>query len=100
MVKNPLPMQEIVLIPVLGRSPGQGNSNPLCYSCLGNPMDRGPWQATLHGVTKEFEVTYQQQHGCFHAKTIGCNSCKRYYLDHKPKIFTVWPLLFCFTLIN
>ena len=35
-----------VLIPEWGRSPGEGNSNPLQYSCLGNPMDRGTWKAT------------------------------------------------------
>ena len=40
------------LIPGLGRSPGGGNSNPLQYSCLGNPMDRGAWRATVHGVAK------------------------------------------------
>ena len=34
----------------LGRSPGEGNGNPLQYSCLENPMGRGPWQATVHGV--------------------------------------------------
>ena len=39
-------------IPVLGRSPGEGNSNPLQYSCLGNPMDRGTWWATVHGVAR------------------------------------------------
>ena len=39
-------------IPGLGRSPGEGNGNPLQYSCLGNPMDRGAWQATVHGVTR------------------------------------------------
>ena len=39
-------------IPGLGRSPGEGNSNPLQYSCLENPMDRGAWQATVHGVAK------------------------------------------------
>ena len=39
-------------IPGLGRSPGEGNGNPLQYSCLGNPMDRGIWQATFHGVAK------------------------------------------------
>ena len=38
--------------PGLGRSPGEGNGNPLKYSCLENPMDRGAWQATVHGVTK------------------------------------------------
>ena len=35
-----------------GRSPGKGNSNPLQYSCLENPMDRGAWWATVHGVPK------------------------------------------------
>ena len=40
------------LIPGLGRSPGVGNGNPLQYSCLENSMDRGAWQATVHGVTK------------------------------------------------
>ena len=40
------------LIPGLGRSPGEGNGNPLQYSCLENPMDRGAWQATVHGVAK------------------------------------------------
>ena len=39
-------------IPESGRSPGGGNGNPLQYSCLENPMDRGAWQATVHGVTK------------------------------------------------
>ena len=40
------------LIPGLGRSPGEGNVNPLQYSCLQNPMVRGAWQVTVHGVTK------------------------------------------------
>ena len=39
-------------IPELGRSPGEGNGNPLLYSCLENSMDRGDWQATVHGVAK------------------------------------------------
>ena len=39
-------------IPGLGRSPGDRNGNPLQYSCLENPMDRGAWQATDHGVVK------------------------------------------------
>ena len=39
-------------IPGLGRSPGEGNGNLLQYSCLENPMDRGAWQATVHGVAK------------------------------------------------
>ena len=41
----------------LGRSPGEGNDYPLQYSCLGNPMDRGAWQAAVHGVTKEWDTT-------------------------------------------
>ena len=40
------------LIPGLGRSPGEGNGNPLRYSCLENLMDRGAWWAAVHGVTK------------------------------------------------
>ena len=39
-------------IPGLGRSPGEGNGNPLQYPCLENSMDRGVWQATVHGVTE------------------------------------------------
>ena len=41
------------LIPGLGRYLGAGNGNPLQYSCLGNPMDREAWQATVHGVGKD-----------------------------------------------
>ena len=39
-------------IPGLGRSPGEGNGNPLQYSCLENPLDKGAWLATVHGVAK------------------------------------------------
>ena len=42
------------LIPGLGRSPGGGHGNPLQYSCLKNPMERGAWQATVHGVTESW----------------------------------------------
>ena len=41
-------------IPGLGRSPGEGNGHPFQYSCLENPMDRGSWQATVHGVAKSW----------------------------------------------
>ena len=41
-------------IPGLGRSPGEGNGNPLQYSCLENPMDRGAWRATVHRVEKSW----------------------------------------------
>ena len=39
-------------IPGSGRSPGEGHGNTLQYSCLGNPMDRGAWKATVHGVAR------------------------------------------------
>ena len=42
-----------------GRFPGEGNGNPLQYSCLGNPMDRGAWWATVHRVAKDSHRTEQ-----------------------------------------
>ena len=71
-------------IPGLGRIPGEGNGNPLQYSCLENPMDRGPmdiaaWRATVHGVAKSwtrlsnFTFTFQmvQSCGCLAAGVAG-----------------------------
>ena len=53
LVKNPpANAGDMVSIPGVGRSPGGGNGNPLQYSCLENPMDRGAWRATVHWVTK------------------------------------------------
>ena len=46
-----------VPIPVLGRCPGEGNGNPLQYSCLENSMDRGVSRAIVHGITKESDMT-------------------------------------------
>ena len=40
----------------LGPSPREGNGHPLQYSCLGNPMEKGAWQATVHGVAKESDM--------------------------------------------
>ena len=45
------------LIPGSGRSPGERNGNPPPYSCLGNLVDRGVWWATVHGVSKESDMT-------------------------------------------
>ena len=45
-----------------GRSPGEGNGYPLQYSCLGNPIDRGAWWATVHGVAKESDMSQQLKH--------------------------------------
>ena len=55
-------------IPGLGRSPGEGHSNPLQYSCLENPMDRGAWWAMVHGVTKS---RTQLERLSMHAKNKG-----------------------------
>ena len=62
MVKN-LPANagvagDVGSIPELGRLPGEGNGNPLQYSCLGNLMDRGAWHASVHGVIKESDMTW------------------------------------------
>ena len=51
-VKNlPANAEDASSIPGSGRSPGEGNGNPLQYSCLGNPMNRGTWRATVYGTT-------------------------------------------------
>ena len=53
MLKNlPASVEDLGLIPGSGRSPGEGNGNPLQCSCLGNSMDRGAWWATVHGIAK------------------------------------------------
>ena len=58
MVKNlPAKGEDEFLVPGLGRYPGEGNGNPLQYSCLGNPMDREAWQAAVCGVIKESDTT-------------------------------------------
>ena len=51
-------------IPGSGRSPGKGNGNPLWYCCLGNPVDRGAWQATVHRFTKsQTQLKQLRTHG-------------------------------------
>ena len=58
-VKNlPAKTRYLGLIPRFGRVPGGGNGNPLQYSCLENPVDRGAWQATVHGVAKDSDMTW------------------------------------------
>ena len=56
MANNPLAdagdLRDTGSIPGSGRSPGRGHGNPLQYSCLENPMDKGAWRATVHKVTK------------------------------------------------
>ena len=71
---------DLCLIPGLGRSPGGGHGNPLQYSCLENPIDRGAWQATVHGVTKsQAQLSDQALHGTAMA-FIG------FILGHKMKL--------------
>ena len=71
--------EDLGSIPGLGRSPGEGNRYPLQYSCLENPMDRGAWRATVHGVAKS-----QTRLSDFHFTM--CQS-----------VFEVLDILFCLT---
>ena len=62
MVKNPpANAEDSDLIPGSGRSPRGGHSNPLKYSCLGNPMDREAWQASPWGLRVEHDLATKQQ---------------------------------------
>ena len=65
-VKNlPANAGDAGLIPGLGRSPKEGNGNPLQFYCLGNSMDRGGWWAIVHEVTKRHNLVIKQQWPCF-----------------------------------
>ena len=59
-------MVDLGSIPELGRVPGEGNGNPLQYSCLGIPMGRGAWQATVHVVTEESDTTERLNQNTVH----------------------------------
>ena len=60
LIKNPpANSRDTGSVPGSRRSPRQGNGNPLQYSCLGNPMNRGAWLAMVHGFTKEMDMTYR-----------------------------------------
>ena len=59
---SPGDIRDVGSIPGLGRSPGEGNGNPLQYSYLENPMDRGSWQAAVRGVTKSWTQLKQLSH--------------------------------------
>ena len=68
-VKNPpanaRDSRDVDSIPGLGRSPVGGHGNPLQYSCLENPMDRGAWQATVHGVAQsQSQLKWLSLHAC------------------------------------
>ena len=72
-VKNPPAIAgdagDVGLVPGLGRSPWVGNGNPLQFSCLENPMDRGTWQATVHGVTESWTQLNTHTHTHAHPHT-------------------------------
>ena len=73
MIKN-LPasvgdIRDMGSIPGLGRSPGGGHGNPLQYSCLENPMDRGAWWATVHGVAESW--TQLKDLACRHMSSVS-----------------------------
>ena len=72
MVKNlPANAGDRGSVPGSGISPGEGNGNPLQYSLLENPMDRGAWRATVHGVTKELDTTKHKQDKLVHEKALS-----------------------------
>ena len=70
MVKNPSANADVSSVPGLGRSPGEGKGNLLQYSCLENPMDRGAWRATVHGVAKSRHSLAAKQQ-----QEITCDRC-------------------------
>ena len=77
MVKNlPANAGDMGSIPGLGRSPEEGNGDPLQYSCLVNSMDRGTWQATVHGVTETIATEILEQ-----------------YIDCECPVIKMWTLL-------
>ena len=61
-VKNLLAMQDLGLIPGLGKSPEEGNGNPLQSSCLENSMNKGVWQATVQGTAKSYTQLSDEAH--------------------------------------
>ena len=79
------------LIPRCGRSPGEGNGNPLQYSCLGNSTDRGAWRATVHGVAKSRTRLSDWEHtSSFRRYTHGLSAIPQGTPDRKLKFTEVY----------
>ena len=73
-IKNlPANAGDVGLIPGLGRSPGERNSNPVQYSCLENPMYKGAWWATVHEVAKDSDLIYQMNNNSNRMKRLFDN---------------------------
>ena len=83
-------------IPGSGRSLGEGPGNPLQYSCLENPMDRGAWQATVHGVTKESDTTEVTLHTHTYIHIITIYWYQHFTTRNFPCIFPYLPHFFFF----
>ena len=80
-------------IPGSGRSPGEGNGNPLQYSCLENPMDREAWRGTVHGVAKS-QVWWSSTHTHTHTHTCSSPSWRHQTLSTAKAAPTSLPLRF------
>ena len=88
MVKNPpVNAGDTGSIPGLGRSPGEGNGNPLQYSCMGHSMKRGTQQATVHGVAKRV------------GQDLATNQQQQYTLTHLKDVRVVYKALYIFIII-
>ena len=77
-------------IPRLERSPGGGHENPLQYSCLENPMDRGAWRATVHGVAKSWTQL----------KQLSRHTCMHMYVCVYILFSQLFPIIVCFNILN
>ena len=75
-------------VPQSGRSPGEGNDNPLQYSCLENPVDRGFWSAAVHGVTKS-QTRLSRHLGYLVSLNDIHNSCRFFFFN----FFSLFSLL-------
>ena len=94
-VKNlPSNAGDVGLIPGSGRSPEVGNTNPLQYSCLGNPMDRGAWQAIVHGLSKS--RTRLSMHAHTHVVSYSNDWTEASFLPLQPCPQTVVIFIHCF----
>ena len=76
-------------VPGSERFPGVGNGNPLQYSCLGNSMDRGAWQAIVHGVTKESDMT---EYTHMHILSQEAQSQQDIYVHQQSYQFLLWKI--------